>query len=288
MTKQIIFVATLICTSQIIFCQEEIKGNYLIFLNKDQKSANSNVPIILEQEQSKIEILYTIDGKHAAKKSKEFVPINKNFSFNLLGGKLREKSISVDLLHVGDKLIIKPKNHIQKNFEQYSSGKNQRLVIDVSNGVEIIKTAYKVNALTVPIKIFLSSKSDSLANFTNNVESAANIAITVGKTLDRYLYKGGEQPKLTNTHNLFVLYGQNKLELKKKHTDGINNGDNVLSMSGGVGYQYGYGKLGLSLLLGIDFPFSSIGKNWVFKKQPWLGLGVGYSILSKTLNLINK
>ena len=133
-------------------------------------------------------------------------------------------------------------------------------------------------ALTNPLNVYRTTQSDSLNSFSNNIVTYANITFTFGISWEKFSYKKGSEPKLTNTQNAFAFFGLNKLSLTKKNTDGRNDGDNILSFSSGLGYQYGYGKLGLSLLLGIDLPTSSIGQNWVFKYQPWLGVGIGYSI----------
>lgn len=261
-----------------VFSQEEIKGNYRIYLKTDGTSSNSKVPIILEEQQDKEEILYTINGKNATKKSKNYVAIDTAFSFKKINPKFNYSSIFVDLEQKENKLIIIPREDVYDYFKKYNGTKKRRLYIDVSDGVKITRKSWKISAITIPLKVYLTSQSDSLPNFTNNIETDVNIAVTYGKSWEKYSYKKGREPKLTNTQNLYGFLGFNKLELNKKNTDGINNGDNILSISSGVGYQYGYGKLGLNILLGMDLPVSSIGQNWVFKYQPWLGIGIGYSI----------
>ena len=262
-----------------VSAQQEIKGNYRIYLKKDGTSASSKVPIILEEEKGeKEEILYTYDGKNATKKTKYFVKIDSDFSFKDINPKFDYSSIIVDLEQKENKLILTTKEDVATDLKEFNKGAKQRLYIDITEGIKITKISWKVSAITVPLKAYLTSQSDSLASFTNNIETDFNVAVTYGKSREKFLYKKGREPQLTNTQNAYIFAGLNKLALTKKNTDGKNDGDNILSFSSGIGYQYGYGKLGLSLLLGIDLPVSSIGQNWVFKYQPWLGIGIGYSI----------
>ncbi len=259
-----------------VHSQQEIKGNYKIYLNKNGKSNNSKVPIVLEQELVKDEVLYVFDGKEAIKKTKSFKEINPSYSFKSLN--TDKRSINVDLEQKENKLIITPKGELLKKFKSAQIGTKQRLVIDITKGVKITRKATKFSAMTIPFKIYLAHRADELVYFTNNIETNVNIALTIGKSKELYSYKVGRGPQLTNTFNYFFFAGLNKLSLTKKNTDSVIDGDNILTASTGVGVQVGYGKVGFSLLTGFDAPSSAIGKNWVFRYEPWIGLGIGYSI----------
>lgn len=278
MMKFKLILIVFILSISLVNAQQEIKGNYRIHLNSGGESKNSKVPIVLEEESEAEEAIFSYDEKNIIKVSKRYQIIDNNFSFHTIDSDFNFESIIVDLEQKENKLILKTHGETLSSFKKYNTGVNRRLYIDISEGVKISKTSWKASAITIPIKAYLTSQSDSMANFTNNIEADFNIAVTYGKSWEQYLFKQGKEPKLTNTQNLFVFTGINKLELNKKNTDGKNDGDNILSFSTGVGYQYGYGKLGLSFLLGVDIPVSSMRKNWVFKHQPWLGVGVGYSI----------
>ncbi len=278
MKAKLFLITILLLACYKVSAQEEIKGNYRIFLKKDGKSANDKVPLILEEEQKSEEVLYIYNGKKATKESKKYVTIDSTFSFHKIDSFFNYTSIIVDLEQKEEKLILTTREDVAEKFKIYNRGKIRRLYIDVTQGVKINRQSWKVSALTTPIKVYLTNQSDSLKSFSNNIETDVNIAFTFGKSWEKFSYKKGSEPKLTNTQNAFAFFGLNKLSLTKKNTDGRNDGDNILSFSSGLGYQYGYGKLGLSLLLGIDLPTSSIGQNWVFKYQPWLGVGIGYSI----------
>ncbi|MFD2564944.1 hypothetical protein [Aquimarina rubra] len=276
--KTKILIILMISSCLNIVAQEEIKGNYRIYLKKDGTSKNSKVPIVLEEEKNTEEILYTFEGKNATKKTKKYVEVDKTFSFKTINPNFNYSSIYVDLEQKGNKLIIIPRADVANDFAKYNGKIKRRLYIDVTEGIKITRKSWKVSAITVPLKVYLTNQSDSLPSFTNNIETDVNIAVTYGKSWEKFSYKKGREPKLTNSQNFYGFLGLNKLELKKKNTDGLNDGDNILSVSSGLGYQYGYGKLGLSILLGMDLPLSSTGQNWVFKYQPWLGIGIGYSI----------
>jgi len=279
MKSPFLILLALIVFESNIFAQNKIDENFQIYLNDNKSSKNSKLPILLEEEEKKTETLFILNGEKAVKEVKYFKEINSDFTFKLINPALTKKRLLVDLKQEKNKLILILKDStLNKNFASYKNGRNQRLVFDMANGIIITKTGRKASAITIPIKIYLFSNSDSLENFTNNIETNANIAFTFGYSLERYSFKKDRAPKLTSTYNFFGFLGLNKLTLNKKNTDGINDGDNILSFSFGMGHQFGYGKFGISLLLGIDLPTSSIRKNWVFRHQPWLGFGIGYSI----------
>lgn len=275
LTPYFIVISIMITTKT--YGQEEIKGTFKLFLNQERQSKNQKVPIILEEEQIKIDTLYKYDGKFVTKEVKKFVPINPNFSFKEINPNFKYPKINVDISQKENIVIIETKSDVAKEFKAYNN-KNQRLVIDVSNGVKFTKNSIIVSAMTIPIKVYLINKSDSLKSFTNNIESDVNIAFTIGGKREKILFKKDKEEKITNTHAFFGFLGINKLTLNKSNTDSKHDGNNILSFSNGFGYQYGYGKLGISFLIGIDVPTSAYGKDWVFRYRPWLGIGIGYSI----------
>lgn len=256
--------------------QVDIKENFRIYLKNNGESSNRNVPIILEEQQTKCKVLYSFDGKNVTAKTKEYVVIDNQFSFDTIN--INYESIVVDLEQMENKLILKTTGDVNKAFKKFNGDKKRRLYIDVSNAVEITKKSWKVSALTIPLKVYLTNSSNSLPSFSNNIQTDVNLAFTIGKSLERYSYKKGREPKITDTRNAFAFLGFTKLELNENNTDGRVSSNNILGLTGGLGYQYGHGKLGISLLLGVDAPLSGVGKDWVFRYQPWLGFGVGYSI----------
>ncbi|MEM6966895.1 MAG: hypothetical protein AAF573_19175 [Bacteroidota bacterium] len=263
------------------FSQKKVKGDFKFTLYNGYLT-NKNFPIFLEEEVEKEEVLFTIDGNDATRKYKDFERIKQDtaitfvmftgeYSYNL-------RDVVVQIEQDGDKLVLNLKGETLEAFEKYNEGKKRRLVIDIGDGVKIRKFGFRVNAFTIPFKVFLSNRSETLANFTNNVETSVNGGVTLGISNDYYLFRKGRDPKLTNTFGLFSYFGLNRLDLNHNNTDFAIEDDTILSISFALGAQFGYRRFSTGLLFGIDAPFSSLGENWVFRNRPWLGLGIGYAL----------
>ena len=45
-----------------------------------------------------------------------------------------------------------------------------------------------------------------------------------------------------------------------------------------AGYVFEYNKFQVSIFSGLDFMSGQVGRNWIYRNRPWLGLGFGFQI----------
>jgi len=48
-----------------------------------------------------------------------------------------------------------------------------------------------------------------------------------------------------------------------------------------IGIVYSYEQFQVGIFSGIDYLSGELGKNWMYRNKPWLGLGLGFSIFQK-------
>jgi hypothetical protein len=48
-----------------------------------------------------------------------------------------------------------------------------------------------------------------------------------------------------------------------------------------VAYSFLINKFNLFLGIGIDIPMSNVADDSIFKGEPWLGIGLGYSVFKQ-------
>lgn len=53
------------------------------------------------------------------------------------------------------------------------------------------------------------------------------------------------------------------------------------SLNTGVAYSFLINKFNLFLGIGIDIPMSNVADDSIFKGEPWLGIGLGYSVFKQ-------
>lgn len=60
----------------------------------------------------------------------------------------------------------------------------------------------------------------------------------------------------------------------------VNANTSAASFSPHLGLVFDFNKFQFGLYSGIDFLYGSPNKEWVYRNQPWLGLGIGYSLFN--------
>jgi len=135
--------------------------------------------------------------------------------------------------------------------------------------------------LTIPVKVYLSSRAD---NLKNNFIFDESINIKLSRIWgNEYFYKneGDKDGKsFQNYFNASLFIGFSKTEISNSNTQ-IDIGDDsftVASLNYGFGVGYNVRGIGLSVLLGLDTPLSDQADEWNFRNQPWIGFGLGIDL----------
>ena len=141
--------------------------------------------------------------------------------------------------------------------------------------------SYSFGALTLPLKIYLGSNSDSIPDGTNNIVTNLNFSLFVGRNWGNHGFNSKGEVVSKRYHSINFLAGASKLALSKTNTDGLVKEAEVLSINTGLAYSFLINKFNIFVGIGVDIPMSSVADDWIFKGQPWLGIGLGYSVFKQ-------
>lgn len=140
--------------------------------------------------------------------------------------------------------------------------------------------SFHFGALTLPVKIYLSSKADSLVN---NIQTDVNLNFMIGHKWGHKKYSQlpneKEGTSYENSWSINFIIGMSKIDLEKNNTTpDLTEDISVPAISTGCALGYQYRKIGVYVASGIDNPLSKYGKDWDFKNQLWLGFGLGLGL----------
>ncbi|TGE29538.1 hypothetical protein [Hymenobacter metallicola] len=150
-------------------------------------------------------------------------------------------------------------------------------------------TEWTVSALTLPIKYRFSGDKDG-KSLSEEFTTSVNLNLFAGYAFSG-LSKFHHREKVgnvTNTRKWTVggLIGASTVTLNKGNTtaaqDPIKDDTEItkglLSLGGGV--TYSFNKINIGLFTGWDLSVGDRAQDWNYNKKQWLGIAVGYSLLS--------
>lgn len=171
-------------------------------------------------------------------------------------------------------------DYFNRDLEGYKNDNFGLNLPESENELFISSNSWQAGALTVPLKIYLGSNQDSIP-LSNNIRTDIKFAIFVGRQWGKWGYDSKGEIKTKFSHSFNITAGASKLTLNNKNTKNIiSNDTDILTIDLGLAYAFKYNKFNIFFGSGIDLPTSKLGSDWIFKEQLWLGIGVGYSILS--------
>lgn len=136
-------------------------------------------------------------------------------------------------------------------------------------------------ALTLPAKIYFSTKADSLVN---NIQTDVNLHLMIGHKWGSKKYsqlpQEDEGISYENSWSINYVLGISKIDLNQSNTTpDLTKGEiSIPGISTGLALGYQYQKIGVYIASGFDIPVSEYGKDWDFNGQPWLGIGLGLGL----------
>jgi hypothetical protein len=141
--------------------------------------------------------------------------------------------------------------------------------------------SWQFGTLTLPLKVYLGSKSDTLKN---NVGFDANLSFMIGRKWGKekyyYLPNDTEGQSYTKSVSLNVVCGVSKLDIDDTNTTPKDTSYkySIAALSYGVAFEFQYKKIGIFVATGLDTPLSKFGRDWNFRNTPWLGFGFGLGL----------
>lgn len=142
--------------------------------------------------------------------------------------------------------------------------------------------SFQYGALTLPVKVYLKSASDTLIN---NIETDINLNVMLGFKwgTKNYLRLPSEKEgsSYESAFSLNMIFGVSKVDLSDANTTPTATISSEFStgfFSTGLSFGYQYRDIGTYLVFGTDFPLSKYGRDWDYATQPWIGIGLGLGL----------
>jgi hypothetical protein len=188
----------------------------------------------------------------------------------------------------GDKLVIhflRWTNDAPNNARLYNTDTNAKepLYYFILPLTEFAKTMEKlpkapfaIGVAVIPIKLRFGGGGEGSADRRYfNFESAVSLGFSIGVNFKL------DKSKFTSRNNLALLAGVSlsSVPLDSATTKGfVISSTNNASVTGHIGLLYQIDNFQIGLFSGIDYLSGKVGKAWVYRNKPWIGIGLGYSI----------
>lgn len=140
-------------------------------------------------------------------------------------------------------------------------------VLDASTEFENKTGDWNLGFLVLPVKLRPFATEKGQFDFSDGYSVGTTFAVTIqqnintGLTQSLLLYAG------------ISSYTADSLKLKEKRND-----YKIAAFSPAIGYMFEKNNVQLSLIIGFDFPAGNLQRKWVYRNQPWFGIGVGFSL----------
>jgi len=148
----------------------------------------------------------------------------------------------------------------------------------INNSVEFEnKTGlWNIGLLALPVKIRPFATESGQFDFTGG--------FSVGTTFSWVVHQNWQ----TNfTHNFLLYAGISSYKADESKIKELREDYTIATFSPAVGWMWEKNNVQLSLLVGIDFPTGNLKKTWVYRNQPWFGIGIGFGLFKIDNNTQN-
>jgi hypothetical protein len=134
--------------------------------------------------------------------------------------------------------------------------------------------SFTVGIPTIPAKIRFGNGGNGDDGRYFRFEGNISLGLSGG-----YKYSFGEDNK--NAVNVLLGFTVSSVQVDNSTTKGkVSSNTSAASFSPHLGFVFEADKFQFGLYTGIDFLNGEPNNYWVYRNQPWLGIGLGYSIFS--------
>jgi hypothetical protein len=138
----------------------------------------------------------------------------------------------------------------------------------------VSKHSFAVGIPTIPVKLRFGNSGNGEDARYFRFEGNINLGLSAG-----YKYSFGEDRE--NAINLLMGFTVASVQVDSLTTKGkVNSNTSAASFSPHIGVVFEVKKFQFGLYSGIDYLYGEPNKYWVYRNNPWLGIGIGYSIFS--------
>lgn len=200
----------------------------------------------------------------------------------------KRRKVSVKLDDKG-KLFINPiddLNIYRKKEERNKRLKRDEFYIKLKDReyIWIPFTEFTVTSLTIPLKYRFANDDIGLReDFTSAINLNFFLGVTYGNS--KFIHRKNVGNK-TNTWKLTggLIFGTSTVSLNANNTTlalvplAANEAQTKGLFSWGFGATYAFRNINLGLFYGWDYSIGENSDKWNYNREPWLGIGVGYSL----------
>lgn len=182
--------------------------------------------------------------------------------------------------------ISKSELIVEKNYANLKItgllAENQNEVIDLSKSYYIVPTKTLINnstefenksglwnigLLVLPVKIRPFSTESGQFDFTSGFSVGTTFAWTVHHNW-----------KTNFSHSFLVYGGISSYKADESKIKEFREDYTIATFSPALGWMCEKNNVQLGLLVGIDFPAGNLQQKWVYRNQPWFGIGIGIAL----------
>ncbi len=155
----------------------------------------------------------------------------------------------------------------------------------IKNG-QTLRLSYRsfaLNTLTIPIKYRRRGRTDEInSDVTASVSGVLHGGFTWGWT--SFTHRQGTVNESNNWNmtwgpilgfSVVNLTSKNTLNNILMDTESLNKG----LVSAGLGVTFTFNKFAGGIYYGWDYAVGKFANNWFYNKKPWIGLGIGFSLI---------
>ncbi|MES2648089.1 MAG: hypothetical protein V4717_14525 [Bacteroidota bacterium] len=256
--KQVILLLTMITVCYSLSAQDDIRDgrhifNYDVTLNRCNFDGSTIVGAGSERiEANKIFIIKNIIG------ADYIIQISKFTSGNAAANALNAKFV---VNAAGEDIFFRLPQIDSKDSYALNAEKFQK------------KGIFTVGASTTLIKIRPGQKEPKDGyNIYSEFGNDFNIGISAG-------FKFKPYRRLEVSHSLVGGLSFSSIKVTPYTTKNFIESESTQAcVTFSAGYVFEYNKFQVSVFTGLDMMSGEIGRNWIYRNRPWIGLGFGFQI----------
>lgn len=169
-----------------------------------------------------------------------------------------------------DRVLDKYISQVDPNIKFFSMKKADLLLATELPSETSVKSGFVYGPLIIPIKVRLPSKRT-----TFDVTSDVNLGITAGH---KFAWIKNDRP------NELALIGGvsiSSILMDSSTTEGYLKTENkIAALTATIGIVFMKDNFQIGLMLGQDFPSGRVSKDWIYRKVPWIGFGLGVTLFN--------
>lgn len=137
----------------------------------------------------------------------------------------------------------------------------------------IPRHSFTVGIPTIPVKLRFGNRGTGSNPRYFRFEGNINLGLSAG-------YKRSFGIEKQYACNILFGFTTASVEVDSVSTKGkVNSTTSASSFSPHLGVVFDVQKVQFGIYTGIDFLYGEPNRHWIYRNQPWVGIGIGYSLL---------